>query len=164
MKETEEFIQHARLIFGQIEDGQTNELVDKDAYFKILWIKETLLLLPHTVSDAYYNAFNMLKAKSQLAKRIFSGDKIEEIFDGFPHRMHLSNDMLGQLPKEIRDLFVLMKRLSMTKFLVIIPLINIHALEDFKLGSTTLTNLTESKIDDIQSSIYNYLGGMFVIQ
>lgn len=150
MKENELFIQYVKKILNELDD-EFVESFDKNKYFKMVMSHQKFLLLPHSVSEEYAGALNLLKGKAESSDRPISDERIERIFEDFLLKMHHLNDARGVLTKEAQDLFDSIRRANTSKYLTIVPLINIQTLVDFKLGHVLITNLNSEKITSIQS-------------
>ncbi len=153
MKEKELFIQQVKEILDQVDD-EFVEMFEFANYFKVHWIDQRFLLIPHSVSKQYVKALNILKGKAEYTDRPISEKEVEEMFDDFLMRMHhLKNDGALQ-SKETQNLFNSIKRAKISRYLIIIPLVRFHTMVDFKLGCVTIAGWNSTKTASIQAE-YN---------
>ena len=153
MRENELFTQQVNRILDEADD-EFVEVFEFANYFKIHSTDQRFLLIPHSVSGQYVEALDILKEKAQNANRHISDKEVEEMFDDFLMSVHHLKVVGAVWSKETQDLFNSIKRAKTSRYLIIIPLVNVRTMVDFKLGQVTIASWNTAKIESIEAQ-YN---------
>ncbi|MDP9305961.1 MAG: hypothetical protein M3O68_06430 [Thermoproteota archaeon] len=129
-------------------------LEQKEKYFEFNLWQDKFVAFPNSIRSPYLRVFNLLKKKAKDRNLIVSGSKLREILTKFlietyysPHR----ELVLGNIHKVVNDLLGKMRDALLSEYLVMIPLINIHAETDLKIGRVEIVDLTIGKIHELNS-------------
>lgn len=150
MKELEQFTKYVKKILVGIGDGYVDTF-DKSKYLYILWDGSGFLFIPNSVRQEYGRAFKILKSKAKYSKRLISDAKIEARFQDFLFKMHSLKKPGPFLSKEIQNLLDSIRRMAGSRYLVIVPIVNVEITTEFVLGNVEITTLTDARCMALQA-------------
>jgi len=122
-------------------------------YFKSIIRSERAISFPENISSSYIRAIRILRFQAKNADKVISDDELENVFDDFLMNFKYEDEAkkLSEIDKHIVELFNKIKNMKLEKHIFIIPIMNLSLTQDLIIGNTSIVNLTEQTLVNLES-------------
>lgn len=123
--------------------------------FQTIGIEPKLLCFPNEIAPAYFRAIRILREKSNGLGKLISDDELERRLVEFLMELEYVADqekVKPEIDRHIVNLFDDLKKMKSTKYLFVIPIMNLQLEEDIEIGDSSLVNLSAQVLASLNST------------
>jgi len=153
MKEIDSLVLKTKeLLLGIVHDINPEE---KEKYFKIIFWKGKFVAFPNSIKLSFSETLGLLKKKAKNQNLLISDKKLEDVLISFLIDTYYASNrkqVLTNMHKTVKDLIAKIREVSLSKYLVMVPLINLKAEIPLKIGHAEIVDLNTDKIRELNST------------
>jgi len=138
----------------QILDVVAAARMPRDNCFKIIDTEGKTLSFPNQIGSSYWRAIRILRLKSSNSGKLISDHELETQLDRFLIGLKYASDQTKVKPeidKHIVALFDILKKMKSTKYLFLIPVMNLRLATNIEIADSLLVTLNAQFLSSLES-------------
>ncbi len=128
----------------------------KNKYFKAIGL-DKYVSFPNEIAQQYHRCIRILREKTSNSGKLVSDEALKKKLDAFIVKLKYTDDqekIKKEIDKHIVAFFNDIKNMKSTKYLFLIPIMNLQLYENLEIGDSMLVNF-DAKVLSSLSSIYS---------